>query len=65
MNPGNAVQETEVSCAVTDQDDGLPAALETDQASAPRPSLQPVQDIQELIDKLAAVNRQLRYPDNG
>jgi hypothetical protein len=65
MNPGNAVRETELSCAVTAQDDNLAAALDTERASAARPSLQTVQDIQELIDKLAAVNRQLGYPDHS
>jgi hypothetical protein len=34
-------------------------------ATRNRPSFQPVQDIQELIDKLAAVTRQLRDPGNS
>lgn len=62
MNPGNSVQDADprVAPAVPGQDADLPAA--EDQSPRPRPPFQHVQDIQELIDKLAAVTKQLRYP---
>jgi hypothetical protein len=43
--------------------DGVPA--DEKPATRSRPPFQPVQDIQELIDKLAAVTRQLRDPGNS
>lgn len=62
MNSGNSVQDADprVASAVPGQDADLPAA--EDQAPQPRPPFRHVQDIQELIDKLAAVNMRLRYP---
>jgi hypothetical protein len=54
MNIGNSVQDADPRCAVTAQEKALPV-----------PSVQHVQHIQEIIDKLAAVTRQLSRPGNG
>jgi hypothetical protein len=65
MNTGNPVQDADPRVR-PEADDVMPG----DEARPPLrlrrvPNLQPVQDIQELIDKLAAVTRQLRRPVKG
>jgi hypothetical protein len=56
MNPGDSVQEA--SRSGLDEAGGLGAAGQdpADRGSAP------LRDIQDLIDKLAAVTQQLRHP---
>jgi hypothetical protein len=64
MNPGPSVQDAHPPCP-PGQDDasrlegaaGYPGGL----ARSPR-SQKPLQDIQDIIDKLAAVTQQLRHP---
>jgi hypothetical protein len=65
MNSGNSVQDADprVGPDAPSQDADLSAS--DDQTSQPRRALQHVEDIQEIIDKLAAVNRQLRYPGHS
>jgi hypothetical protein len=73
MNSGNSVQDSGLRCApdVPAQDAEVPAPEEdlqargSDQPSGSRPPLRHVQDIQEIIDKLAAVTRQLRHPGHS
>ena len=62
MNSGNSVQDANscVAPAVPGGDTDRPVS--DDQRSQPRPPFQHVQDIQEIIDKLAAVTKQLRSP---
>jgi hypothetical protein len=70
MNSGNSVQDPDLRCApeVPAQDAQVPVpeeALQGDssgQSSRIRP---PLQDIQEIIDKLAAVTKQLRHPGHS
>jgi hypothetical protein len=71
MNTGNSVRDVDPRCA------DLESRLECDDVSGDRvardgepsmqlrPSFQHVEDIQELIDKLAAVTRQLRQPGHS
>ncbi|HEX6524566.1 MAG TPA: hypothetical protein VF070_31865 [Streptosporangiaceae bacterium] len=72
MNSGNSVQDADSRCAsaadqlagtVPSQDADRPAT--GDRLSRPQPRFQHVQDIQEIVDKLAAVTRQLRHPGHG
>jgi hypothetical protein len=65
MNPGDSVQDA--SRTGPDEASGLGAAAgQGDDAPARSPRTQePLQDIQELIDKLAAVTQQLRHPKSG
>jgi hypothetical protein len=64
MNPGPSVQDAHPPCP-PGQDDascpegtaGYPGAM----ARSPR-SQKPLQDIQDIVDKLAAVTQQLRHP---
>ena len=58
MDPGNSVQDATRSGP--DEADGLGATADRPTRS-PR-TQKPVQDIQDLIDKLAAVTQQLRRP---
>lgn len=62
MNSGNSVQDASSRCApaVPGQDADL--SVSDDQSPRPRPPFQNVQDIQEIIDKLAAVTRRLGRP---
>lgn len=62
MNTGKSVQDTDPRVRA-EADDEMPG----ESARGPlrlRPvqGLQPVQDIQEIVDKLAAVTKQLRHP---
>ena len=58
MNTGNSVKDIDPRCAATDQDTGMLSPQDHDPAG-------PVRDIQEIVDKLAAVNQQLRKPGRG
>lgn len=62
MNSGNSVQDasSRVAPAVPGQDADRSAS--DGQSPRPRPPFQHVQDIQEIIDKLAAVTKQLHRP---
>ena len=73
MKSGNSVQDPELHSASAvsgsdassqDPEDGLQDRL-SGQPSGARSPLQHVQDIQEIIDKLAAVTRQLRQPGHS
>jgi hypothetical protein len=60
MNPGDSVQD--VSRTGPDED-GLGAVGQGNGTLAQSPRFhKPVQDIQDIIDKLAAVTQQLRHP---
>ncbi len=65
MNPGHSVQDANPSCPPREDDDSrLEAAADHGSggpARSPR-AQKPVQDIQDIIDKLAAVTQQLRHP---
>jgi hypothetical protein len=72
MNPGNGVPDADLSCR-PGQDDVSTAASEADAAAghgggpatrSPRVQ-RPLQDIQDIIDKLAAVTQQLRRPGSS
>ena len=65
MNSGDSVQDA--SRTGLDEASGLGAAAgQGSQPPARSPRTHgPVQDIQDLIDKLAAVSRQLRHPHGG
>ena len=58
MNPGDSVQDATRSGP--DEADGLGAAA--DEPTRSPGTQKPLQDIQDLIDKLAAVTQQLRHP---
>ena len=65
MNPGDSVQD--VSRTGPDEADGLGAAADPDSgtmARSPRTE-KPLEDIQDIIDKLAAVNQELRRPKSS
>jgi hypothetical protein len=65
MNPGDSVHDA--SRTRLDEASG-PGAAAGDGSQTPERSPgihKPVQDIQDLIDKLAAVSRQLRHPHGG
>jgi hypothetical protein len=60
MNPGDSVQDATRSGP--DEASGVGAAAgQGTPAQSPR-TQKPLQDIQDLIDKLAAVTQQLRHP---
>ena len=62
MNPGDSVQDA--SRTGPDEVSGPGAAA--GQGNAPPPRTQkPLQDIQDIIDKLAAVTQQLRRPGSS
>lgn len=65
MNSGDSVHDA--SRTGLDEANGLGAAAgHGSQPSALSPRThEPVQDIQDLIDKLAAVSQQLRHPHGG
>jgi hypothetical protein len=64
MNPGHSVQDAHPPCPPGQEDasrlDGT-AGYAGGLARSPR-SQKPLQDIQDIIDKLAAVTQQLRHP---
>jgi len=64
MNPGHSVQDAQSPCP-PGQDDAsrLEATAANGGGSARSPRAQkPLQDIQDIIDELAAVTQQLRHP---
>jgi hypothetical protein len=65
MNPGHTVQDASPSCPPDEDDASRPEAAGGygNDASARSPRAQrPLQDIQDIVDKLAAVTQQLRHP---
>jgi hypothetical protein len=61
MNPGDSVQD--VSRTGPDEASGFGAAGQGSGTLAQSPRFhKPLQDIQDIIDKLAAVTKQLRHP---
>ena len=65
MNPGDSVQD--VSRTGPDEASGLGAAAglgSGTMARSPRTD-KPLEDIQDIIDKLAVVTQQLRHPHGG
>jgi len=61
MNPGDSVQD--VSRTGPDEASGFGAAGQGHGTLAQSPRFaEPLQDIQDIIDKLAAVTQQLRHP---
>jgi len=73
MNSGNSVQDSGLRCApdvpapavdVPDQEEDQRVSSSSEPFGS-RLRLQHVQDIQEIIDKLAAVTRQLSHPSNS
>jgi len=70
MNTGNSVRDADPRFAADGDLPGLAASADQassgDEPAVPgRPSFRHVQDIQELIDKLAAVTKQLRHPGHS
>jgi hypothetical protein len=65
MNPGDNVQD--VSRTGPDEASGSAAAAGQGNGTLTRSpgTEKPLQDIQDIIDKLAAVNRQLRHPKSS
>ena len=61
MNIGDSVQDVSRSGP---EDGTVPGAVGHGDSHQAR-SLKPLQDIQDLIDKLAAVTQQLRHPSRG
>jgi hypothetical protein len=60
MNPGDSVQD--VSRPAPDEVSGPGAAVGHGQPKRSPRTQESIQDIQDIIDKLAAVTRQLRHP---
>ena len=65
MNPGDSVQDA--SRTGPDEASGLGAAAGQGNDTPPRSprTHKPLQDIQDIIDKLAAVTQQLRHPNSS
>ena len=65
MNSGNSRPDAELSCRPA-QDDAIDSGTADDGGSGtsaqPAGAPQPLQDIQDIIDKLAAVTQQLGRP---
>jgi hypothetical protein len=68
MNSGNSRPDAELSCRPA-QDDAIDSSAADDHGSGtpaePAGAQRPLQDIQDIIDKLAAVTRQLRRPTSS
>jgi hypothetical protein len=63
MNSGNSVRDANPRAASAGPGkDDADRPVSDDQSPRPGPPFQGVQDIQEIIDKLAAVTKQLRRP---
>ena len=60
MNPGDSVQDA--SRSGPDEASGFGAATGEGHAGAITENPETLQDIQDIIDKLAAVTQQLRHP---
>jgi hypothetical protein len=68
MNPVDSVPDADLSCRPGPDDaSGPDEAAEHDGGMPSRSGWahRPLQDIQDLIDKLAAVTQQLRHPGSG
>jgi hypothetical protein len=68
MNPVDSVPDADLSSRPGQDDADKPGAADDDGGGTPSRSLwtqRPLQDIQDLIDKLAAVTQQLRRPGSG
>jgi len=63
MNPGDIVQDA--SRTRPDEASGLGTAVGQDTPARSLRNQKPVQDIQDIIDKLAAVTQQLRRPGSS
>jgi hypothetical protein len=65
MNPGDSVQD--VSRTEPDEASGIGAAAGQGNGTLARSlrTREPLQDIQEIVDKLAAVTQQLRHPNRS
>ncbi len=65
MNPGDSVQDA--SRTGPDEASGFGAAAGQGNVTPPRSlrTQKPLQDIQDIIDKLAAVTQQLRRPNRS
>jgi hypothetical protein len=68
MNSGNSRPDAELSCRPA-QDDAIDSGASDDHGSGtpaqPAGAQRPLQDIQDIIDKLAAVTQQLRRPTSS
>jgi hypothetical protein len=68
MNSGNSRPDAELSCRPA-QDDAIDSGAADDHGSGtpaqPAGAQRPLQDIQDIIDKLAAVTQQLRRPTSS
>jgi hypothetical protein len=64
MNPGNSLSEADLSRRPEQDDADGPDAEAGQGGGQPAPSRaqRSLQDIQDIIDKLAAVTQQLRHP---
>ena len=68
MNPVDSVPDADLSSRPGQDDASGPGAATDDGGDTPSRSVwtqRPLQDIQDLIDKLAAVTQQLRHPGGG
>ena len=68
MNPGNSLPAADLSCRPGQDDVGGPGAAAGPGVGQPGRSpraQRPLQDIQDIIDKLAAVTQQLRHPGSS
>ncbi len=65
MNSGNSRPDAELSCRSA-QDDAIDSGAADDHGSGtpaqPAGTQRPLQEVQDIIDKLAAVTQQLRKP---
>ena len=67
MNPVDSVPDADLSCRPGQDACGPDEAADDGGGTPPRAGWahRPLQDIQDLIDKLAAVTQQLRHPGNS
>jgi hypothetical protein len=67
MNPVDSVPDADLSFAPGQDDARGPGAAADDSGTPSRSpwTQRPLQEIQDLIDKLAAVTQQLRHPGSG
>ena len=68
MNPVDSVPDADLSCRSGQDDASGPGMAADDAGGTPSRSSwtqRPLQDIQDLIDKLAAVTQQLRHPSGA
>ena len=66
MNPVDSVPDTDLSCRPGQDARGPDEPADHDDGMPPRAGWahKPLQDIQDIIDKLAAVTQQLRHPSS-